>query len=120
MSANHRSSHEIIMETLHSVRTLLGMEVAFISEFTGGRRIFRYVDSQKGAISLCVGEGGPLEESYCQRVVDGRLPELIRDATQIPEALTLPVTIALPVGAHRGATVRAGEKSVPLILSPHA
>ncbi|MBS1214000.1 MAG: diguanylate phosphodiesterase [Proteobacteria bacterium] len=109
MSANHRSSHEIIMETLHSVRTLLGMEVAFISEFTGGRRVFRYVDSQKGAVSLCVGAGDPLEESYCQRVVDGRLPELIRDATQIPEALTLPVTIALPVGAHLSVPIRFSD-----------
>src|SRR5690349_11861988 len=100
MTANNSSSHEIVMETLHSVRTLLGMEVAFISQFRDGRRVFRYVDSQEGAVPICVGASDLLEESYCQRVIDGRLPELIRDATQITEALTLPATTALPVGAH--------------------
>ncbi len=109
MTANHRSSHEIVMETLRSVRTLLGMEVAFISEFRDGRRIFRYVDSQEGAVPICVGASDPLEESYCQRVVDGRLPELIRDATQIPEALSLPATTALPVGAHLSVPIRFSD-----------
>lgn len=112
MNAKHRSSHEIVMETLHSVRILLGMEVAFISEFRGGRRVFRYVDSQDGGEPLCVGASDPLEESYCQRVVDGRLPELIRDATQIPEALTLPVTTALPVGAHLSVPIRFSDGQV--------
>lgn len=109
MTANHRSSQEIVAETLHSVRTLLGMEVAFISEFRDGRRVFRYVDSQGGNAPICVGASDPLEESYCQRVVDGRLPELIRDATQIPEALTLPATTVLPVGAHLSVPIRFSD-----------
>lgn len=112
MTPNHRSSHEIIMETLHSVRTLLGMEVAFISAFTDGRRVFCYVDSQEGAAPISVGASDPLEESYCQRVVDGRLPELIQDATQIPEALTLPATTALPVGAHLSVPIRFSDGQV--------
>lgn len=112
MTANHRSSHEIVMETLHSVRTLLGMEVAFVSEFRDGRRVFRYVDSEEGAPAVCVGASDPLEESYCQRVLDGRLPELIRDATKIPEALTLPVTMALPVGAHLSVPIRFSDGQI--------
>lgn len=112
MTANHSSSHEMVMETLRSVRTLLGMEVAFISEFRDGRRVFRYVDSQGGAATVCVGASDPLEESYCQRVIDGRLPELIRDATQITEALTLPATTALPVGAHLSVPIRFSDGQV--------
>jgi EAL domain-containing protein (putative c-di-GMP-specific phosphodiesterase class I) len=100
------------METLHSVRTLLGMEVTFISAFTDGRRVFRYVDSQGGAAPVRVGASDPLEESYCQRVVDGRLPELIQDGTQIPEALTLPATTALPVGAHLSVPIRFSDGRV--------
>lgn len=109
VTAHHRSADEIMLETLHSVRALLGMEVAFVSEFKDARRFFRYVDSAEGAVLLCVGASDPLEESYCQRVVDGRLPELIRDATQIPEALTLPVTTALPVGAHLSVPIRFSD-----------
>lgn len=109
MTANHHSSQEVLLETLHSVRTLLGMEVAFIAEFREGRRIFRYVDSQEDAVPLCVGASDPLEDSYCQRVVDGRLPELIQDATRNLEALTLPVTMALPVGAHLSVPIRFSD-----------
>lgn len=113
MTAYHRTVDETIMETLHSVRTLLGMEIAFISEFKDGRRVFRYVDSAEGIVPIiCVGNSNPLEESYCQRVVDGRLPELIRDAQQNPEALTLPATTAVPVGAHLSVPIRFSDGHV--------
>jgi EAL domain-containing protein (putative c-di-GMP-specific phosphodiesterase class I) len=85
---------------LRAIRAHLGMEVAFVSEFADGRRIFRHVDSTNPDLPVNQGGSGPLEESYCQRVVDGRLPELIRDATKVSAALELPVTTALPVGAH--------------------
>ncbi|MFT3847689.1 MAG: EAL domain-containing protein [Propionivibrio sp.] len=113
MIVNHRSADETIIKTLHTVRTLLGMEIAFISEFKGGRRIFRYVDSAKDIVPIVrVGDSDPLEESYCQRVVDGRLPELIRDAQKIPEALKLAATKAVPVGAHLSVPIRFGDGQV--------
>ncbi|TDR76436.1 sensor domain-containing phosphodiesterase [Paludibacterium purpuratum] len=113
MDAKHSTVDETIMDTLHSVRTLLGMQIAFISEFKDGRRIFRFVDSAEDLPPLvCVGNSDPLEESYCQRVVDGRLPELIRDARQNAEAMTLPVTAALPVGAHLSVPIRFSDGHV--------
>ncbi|MGB5974368.1 MAG: EAL domain-containing protein, partial [Nodosilinea sp.] len=57
-------------------------------------------------IPIAVGDSDPLEESYCQRVVDGRLPELMQDATQHPAALELLATTALPVGAHLSVPLR--------------
>lgn len=100
------SAGRILDDALHSLREHLGMEVAFISEFTGGQRIFRHVDDGSARALIRVGGGGPLEESYCQRVVDGRLPELIRDAQALAAALELPVTRALPVGAHLSVPIR--------------
>ena len=109
MTINKHTVDETVLETLHSVRTLLGMEVAFISEFKGGRRIFRHVDSDNSEIPVQVGASDPLEDSYCQRVVDGRLPELIQDARRNPEALTLPATEFIPVGAHLSVPIRFGD-----------
>ena len=100
-----------IDELLHAIRVHLGMEVAFVSEFAGGRRVFREVDAESDACSVRVGEGDPLEESYCARVVDGRLPGLIRDAAAMAEAREIPATTELPVGAHL---------SVPIVLSDGA
>ncbi len=100
------SVDHLMDELLASARKLFGMEVAFVSEFHNGQRVFRYVDTQKGAELIRVNGSDPLEESYCQRVVDGRLPELLPDATLNPEAMTLPATLAVPVGAHLSIPIR--------------
>lgn len=102
-----RSAGDVLPRLLRAAREHLGMEVAFLSEFADGRRVFRHVDSCVPS-PVHVGGSDPLEDSYCQRVVDGRLPELILDAGELPAAVELPVTAALPVGAH---------VSVPLVLS---
>jgi len=96
----------LMAQLLPSARKLFGMEVAFVSEFHEGQRVFRYVDAQEGVELIHVNGADPLEESYCQRIVDGRLPELIPDATLNAEAMTLPATLAVPVGAHLSVPIR--------------
>jgi hypothetical protein len=88
------------------------MDVAFLSEFTDGQRVFRHVDSSLENLPVKVGGADPLEASYWQRVVDGRLPELIQDATAVPAAMELPVTRALPVGAHLSVPIKLKDGSV--------
>lgn len=97
---------------LHAIRAHLNMDVAFVSKFANGRRFFRFVDSPHPNQPVKVGASNPLEETYCQRVVDGRLPGLIPDAAQLPEALTLPVTTALPVGAHISVPIRLKDGQI--------
>jgi EAL domain-containing protein (putative c-di-GMP-specific phosphodiesterase class I) len=100
-----------IERILRAVRDHLGMDVAFVSEFSAGRRFFRHVDA--GAVApLQVGDSSPLDEGYCQRVVDGRLPELIPDTADVPEAMALPVTTVLPVGAHLSVPIRLRDGRV--------
>ncbi len=100
------SIETILPDILRAVRLHLGMDVAFVSEFTQEQRIFRYVDCASDAPLIQAGDCGLLKDSYCQRVVDGRLPELIQDASLIPAALELPVTLAIPVGAHISVPIR--------------
>ena len=69
-----------IRKVLGTIRTHLGMDVAFASEFTGGRRVFRAVDAAEDDCPVVAGASDPLEETYCQRVVDGRMPEIVHDA----------------------------------------
>ncbi|MDQ3574146.1 MAG: GAF domain-containing protein, partial [Actinomycetota bacterium] len=111
----HRVGHaarEVSNNALRAIRTHLGMDVAFVSEFREDQRVFRYVDAASQDSPVCAGGAGPLEESYCQRVVDGRLPELIHDARQVPAAMELPVTAALPVGAHMSVPIRLKDGQV--------
>lgn len=93
-------------QILRAVRSHLGMEVGFISEFTDGRRIFRHIESADGRRCIDVGGSDRLEDSYCHWIVEGKLPQLIRDPAEHPFAASFPVTKSLPVGAHLSVPIR--------------
>jgi len=100
--------YDAIRTLLEQVRDALHMDVVFVSEFVDGQRLFRCVDAAQGEDGVVVeGHSDPLEQSYCLRVVDGRLPQAIPDAMSSPEALALPATRAVRIGGHL---------SVPIVL----
>ena len=88
-----------VPEVLRMIREHLKMDVVFVSEFVDGQRVFRRVDTSPTARVIEVGQSSPLEQSFCQRVVDGRLPRLVRDLAQEPSLPELPPT-DFPIGAH--------------------
>lgn len=90
---------------LRAIREHLGMDVAFVSEFRQVDRVFRHVDARGGS-PIQRGDAVPLENGYCQRVVDGRLPELIPNAQRDEAAAALPETAAIPIGAHLAVPIR--------------
>jgi EAL domain-containing protein (putative c-di-GMP-specific phosphodiesterase class I) len=90
---------------LQSVRRHLGMDVAFVAEFGESDRLIRHTDAA-GRNPLKAGDRIALEVGYCQRVVDGRLPELIVDATALPAAAALPETHSIPIGSHLSVPIR--------------
>lgn len=85
-----------VPEVLKLLRDRMKMDVVFVSEFVDGRRVFRHVPP--GQTALPVGGGDPLEESWCQRVVDGRVPEFVQDANTHPATRNLPKP--MPIGTH--------------------
>ncbi len=95
-----QNASRLIQEILKVTRIQLDMEVAFVSRFIDGARVFQYVDSSAGVHIIAVGDGGPANESYCQQVVDMVTPQLIKDAQQEPSVAHLAATKAVPVGAH--------------------
>lgn len=112
MPASALGDRPSLARLLQSIRKHLGMDVAFISEFQDGRRVFRHVEIGDSHLALRPGDSDPLEESYCVRVVDGRLPELIPDACTNAEALKLAATRAVPVGAHLSVPIRLPDGRV--------
>jgi GAF domain-containing protein len=99
---------ETIERLLSTVRESLEMDVAFVSEFAGNQLVFRALEGDAESFGWRRGESIPLEESYCKRVLDGRLPNVISDARS--EALTkdLWVTGEADIGSYA---------AVPVVLS---
>lgn len=87
-----------ITEVLLLLRKQLNMDVVFVSEFVDGERVFRFVDGG-ASLGLHTGDAAPLEQSYCQRVVDGRMAELVPDARELVARGEL-FDPGMPVGAH--------------------
>lgn len=87
-----------ITDTLLLMRKQLHMDVVFVSEFVDGERVFRFVGGGE-ALGMQAGDAAPLEESYCQRVVQGRMPELVPDARVLVASGQL-FDPGIEVGAH--------------------
>ncbi|OQW61377.1 MAG: hypothetical protein A4S14_17530 [Proteobacteria bacterium SG_bin9] len=98
-----------IARALRLIRAHLDMDVAFISEFMGDWRYMHFVDLRRpDRDPISVGDQILLQDGYCRHIVEGRIPELVADTADVPEAMAIPDTIAMPIGAHM---------SVPLHLA---
>lgn len=111
-TGSHDHGSEAIRRTLHAAREHLALDVAFVSEFVGDRRVFRYVDHGEGSAVLEVGGSDPLDESYCHYVVKGEVPEFLEDPSKHPVTAAMPVTCELPVGTHLSVPVRFSDGRV--------
>jgi GAF domain-containing protein len=99
---------ETIESLLSLVRENLQMEVAFVSEFAGEQFVFRALEGDGRSFGWREGEGFPLDESYCKRVLDGRIPNVIPDARREGSTNELWLTREANIGSY---------VAVPVVLS---
>ena len=97
---------DIIANSLSFVRSHLGMEIAYLSEFVGDDLVFRAVDAPGFEEMIDVGDTLPLSEVYCQHILAGRLPELMPDTDHVPFAQGIAMTQNLPVRSHVSIPIR--------------
>lgn len=110
MSFRGASAHgDRIDAVLDVIREHLGMDIAWISEFTGDEQKLRAARGQLGDTGVGAGSATALETSYCTRVVNGTLPPMIPDARADPRTRDLPITAALGIGSYVGAPLRDAD-----------
>jgi len=102
--AQEVSIRRAIGELLLVVRESLQLEVVFVAEIVKGRRIFKYVDTSLASPPIQVGGSNPLEDTICQRILDGRVPAFIPSVRALvaeqglsPDHDALGVHIGVPV-----------------------
>ncbi|WP_425071332.1 sensor domain-containing phosphodiesterase [Sagittula sp. S175] len=100
-------------KVLRALREVYDMEVAFISRFRDNERVFDEVDISPDAPPLPLerGAASPLASSYCYRISEQTVPNVIIDARTLPGVADIPETFSWPIGAHI---------SVPIVLSTGA
>lgn len=91
-------------ELLQVVRESLDLEVVFVGEITGGRRYFRHLSASMSPAPIEVGGSHALEDTICQRILDGRVPAYIPSVRDIAQAQKLSAEISV-VTTHIGVPV---------------
>src|SRR3712207_1186087 len=99
---------ETIVSLLSLVRENLQMDVAFVSEFAGDQLVFRALEGDAQSFGWREGESIPLDESYCKRVLEGRIPNVVPDARRQESTKDLWVTSEANIGSY---------VAVPVVLS---
>ncbi|GAB3682366.1 sensor domain-containing phosphodiesterase [Angustibacter aerolatus] len=88
---------------LELARTHLGTDVAWVTEFSGGRQVVLASSGDPSLLHAEVGgPGEPVEDTYCVRVLRGELPEVVPDARHHPVSAPLPITERMGIGSYVG------------------
>ena len=112
-----------VTEVLQLLRKRLEMDVVFVSEFVEGQRVMRYVDVPVDKPVMTLGQSDPLEQTWCQRVVDGRIPPVIKNVSTFADKAQLPKA-PFDIGTYLSAPILMDDGQVYgtlccLSFSPH-
>ena len=80
-----------IADLLRTAQDSLGLSIAFLSRLDGVTQHLEVAEAS-GPVSLLVKDGATQRQdtSFCQAILDGRLPPVIPDVRRHPEAMRLP------------------------------
>jgi HD-GYP domain-containing protein (c-di-GMP phosphodiesterase class II) len=99
-----------IERALQAVKHFLGMDIAYASELIGDQMHIRRIegddDTPSGVDPLYV---MPFEQTYCKRILDGELPNMIADVRGNEVAATLPITEAEDIAAFCSVPLRFSD-----------
>jgi EAL domain-containing protein (putative c-di-GMP-specific phosphodiesterase class I) len=99
----------VVRRALQVIRSHLDLQVAYVSEFVDGRSVFREVDAPGLEALIKVGDSQSLDDVYCRHILEGRLPQLMPDTALEPVATAMPITAAVPIGAHLSVPIRLAD-----------
>lgn len=84
---------------LRTARETLGMEVAYTSELIGEHFVVRQVDGDAASFGLAGDPALPRRDTFCQRMLEGRIASLIADVRADDRAASVPLARRWNVGA---------------------
>lgn len=89
-----------------AVLDLLGFEIVCATELTAAEQQVRVLSGDGESFGVAVGAALPLDDTFCKRILDGRLPHLNPDVRGDPRAAAVPATAAADVGAFASVPLR--------------
>jgi len=111
MGAPRNLAEQQVADLLRTAKRALGLSVTFLSRFDGTTQHLELVDS---AIPFLFPQGARLTRSttFCQAILEGRLPAVIPDVRAFPEAMALPAARFPRLRSYVSAPVRLSDGSL--------
>ena len=103
---------QMIRHALETAREMLAMETAFVSDTREGRQDFVTVAGDAESFGVSAGGSVPLDGTYCQLMLAGKLENVVPDAAQEPLVAGLPITADMDIGAYIGVPIVLRDGSV--------
>ena len=103
---------EVIAAALDIARQSLGMEAAHVGRFVPGYQEIHEVAGAAREFGLETSLKVPMDETICQRMVEGRVPQVIPDAAREPGLIGVPAVDDGSIGAYVGVPVSASDGTV--------
>jgi len=104
---NTINEDSFIQQILNSIRHHMNMEVAFIARFVDDERLIEFTAADETTADQIIKSHGssPRNETYCQKIVGGEIPNIIPDTSKNSVTRSLPVTKNLNIGAYIGVPI---------------
>ena len=99
---HHRPVEDAMTRALKLAHTETQMDVAVLGEVCDGREVVRYLAGDGDSFGLSPGASMPIEDTYCHRLLTGRLSNVVPDAQANEQVRNLEITRAGRVGAYIG------------------
>ncbi|ANI38148.1 EAL domain-containing protein [Mycolicibacterium vaccae] len=96
---------DLVRTLLGVLRHRLGLDAAWLSVFQDGMQVIEVLDGNAADLGVSPGQRYQMSESYCVRVIDGRLPAVIPDTSADQITAALPITRDSGLGAYVGVPV---------------
>jgi GAF domain-containing protein len=97
---------------LRMTRELLDTDIALLTEICDGREIAQRVDGEWPGGGSLQGTSIALEDTFCQRMLDGRIGNYVRDAGSDPRVSDLAMARQLGVGAWLGVPIDISDSQL--------
>jgi EAL domain-containing protein (putative c-di-GMP-specific phosphodiesterase class I) len=90
----------------------LRLDLVYVAELAGDRLVYREVAGDAASFKIVVGTGPPAQDTYCQRMVAGELPNIVCDVAMDTRVADLAITAHAGIGCYIGVPLRLSDGSV--------
>ncbi|MGZ4177447.1 MAG: GAF domain-containing protein [Solirubrobacteraceae bacterium] len=116
-SAGGAGSERRLDALMRLTRELLDTDIAILTQIKGGRETARWIAGEWPGISE--GESLAMDETFCQRMLDGRIENYVSDAQGDARVSDLAMVRELGVGAYLGVPIRLEDMRLYVLCCLH-